>query len=540
MTKELRRRAVAGTMSVLIMSAVLAAGCASTRQERSTKARSSTAAGLPGHLPRIDTNSTLGDYLAYAALNNAGLKAAFNRWKAAVERVPQARGLPDPKFNYAYFIQKVETRVGPQEHKLGLQQTFPWFGKLKYRSEAAAASAAAAKQSYEYRKLKLFERVRNAYYEYWHLGRAITITEQHNKLVANLEKVALTRYKAGTVPHSIVIQTQVELGKLKDRIESLKSLRSPMTAKLNAALNRRADLTLPWPESIPESPPPPENSQALAQLREQNPEMLRLRHLVHKEEAGTRLAGKEYYPDVTLGIDYILTDDALNPDLEDSGKDPVLTKVSLNLPVWRRKYSAAEKEAELKMKAAEQQLIDTQRQLESDLQLALYHLHDAERKISLYGNTLIPKARQSLEVTRRNFETGKATFMALMNAERMLLEFQLAHVRAKTDLGLRFAEIHTLTGTDDVTADHHGKDGEQGFRAEQQKEAKLQTKCPVMGGSINKDLYVDHNGKRIYVCCPGCIKTVENNPEKYIKELKKKGIQIHPAPADNSVVSKVL
>ncbi|MGM0443916.1 MAG: hypothetical protein ACQEQV_06990 [Fibrobacterota bacterium] len=52
-----------------------------------------------------------------------------------------------------------------------------------------------------------------------------------------------------------------------------------------------------------------------------------------------------------------------------------------------------------------------------------------------------------------------------------------------------------------------------------------QTVCPVMGNAVNKDLYVDYEGQRIYVCCQGCIKSVRENPEKYIEELRKKGQQ---------------
>jgi YHS domain-containing protein len=50
-----------------------------------------------------------------------------------------------------------------------------------------------------------------------------------------------------------------------------------------------------------------------------------------------------------------------------------------------------------------------------------------------------------------------------------------------------------------------------------------QTTCPVMGGAINKKLYVDYKGKRIYVCCPGCIGELKSNPEKYIKILADMG-----------------
>jgi YHS domain-containing protein len=55
------------------------------------------------------------------------------------------------------------------------------------------------------------------------------------------------------------------------------------------------------------------------------------------------------------------------------------------------------------------------------------------------------------------------------------------------------------------------------------KQLKPQTTCPVMGEPIDKNLYVDYNGKRIYVCCANCIDKVKKNPEKYIKKLEKMG-----------------
>ncbi|MBD3422456.1 MAG: hypothetical protein GF398_20265 [Chitinivibrionales bacterium] len=50
-----------------------------------------------------------------------------------------------------------------------------------------------------------------------------------------------------------------------------------------------------------------------------------------------------------------------------------------------------------------------------------------------------------------------------------------------------------------------------------------QTTCPVMGGEINKELYVDHNGKRIYLCCEGCRAALEKDPAKFLKKLEEMG-----------------
>ena len=69
---------------------------------------------------------------------------------------------------------------------------------------------------------------------------------------------------------------------------------------------------------------------------------------------------------------------------------------------------------------------------------------------------------------------------------------------------------------------------ERPHHPKQAEEAKIvaQAKCPVMGGKINKDLYVDHDGKRVYVCCKGCIAAVKKEPQKYIKKLEADGVTV--------------
>ncbi len=60
--------------------------------------------------------------------------------------------------------------------------------------------------------------------------------------------------------------------------------------------------------------------------------------------------------------------------------------------------------------------------------------------------------------------------------------------------------------------------------------AKLQTTCPVMGGPINRKLYVDHEGQRIYVCCAGCIDAVKKDPAAHIKAMEAKGVALEAVP----------
>jgi YHS domain-containing protein len=46
-----------------------------------------------------------------------------------------------------------------------------------------------------------------------------------------------------------------------------------------------------------------------------------------------------------------------------------------------------------------------------------------------------------------------------------------------------------------------------------------QTMCPIMGMAIDKKVFVEHKGKKVYFCCPGCEDKFKANPEQYIAKL---------------------
>lgn len=56
----------------------------------------------------------------------------------------------------------------------------------------------------------------------------------------------------------------------------------------------------------------------------------------------------------------------------------------------------------------------------------------------------------------------------------------------------------------------------------------FQTKCPVMGGEIDPTVFTQlPTGETIYYCCAGCDKPLRKNPAKYNKSLVSQGITIN-------------
>ena len=402
----------------------------------------------------IDENSTLQDLLAAAALNNPGLKGAYEQWQSALQRIPQVKSLPNPQLTFTYFIREVETRVGPQQGKVGLMQMFPWFGKLKLKGSAALEAANAAKQMYDNMKLNLFYRVKEAYYDYYYINRTTAILKENIGLLKHLESVMIEKYRTGMASYSSIIKIQVGADKLQDHLNSTIEVLEPVKAKLNAALNRPFNALLPVPEEIPmetgKEPLPISGDQLTELLKINNPGLKSMDARASEEQINIKLARKDYFPDFSIGLDYILTGEARMPGVSDSGKDPIAAMLSIQLPLWAKKNKAAVREANARYQAVLNQRQEEENNLMARLEMVLFQFRDAERKMALYQKSLLPRAEQALEVTRSAFESGKTDFPDFIDSQRTLLEFELAYEEARTRCAQRLAELQMLTGTENL------------------------------------------------------------------------------------------
>jgi len=73
-------------------------------------------------------------------------------------------------------------------------------------------------------------------------------------------------------------------------------------------------------------------------------------------------------------------------------------------------------------------------------------------------------------------------------------------------------------------AGEHAKKAETKEVKAEKQELKEQTNCPVMGGKINKEVYTDIQGQRVYHCCPGCSAPLKKDPDKYFQKAAAEGV----------------
>ena len=403
-----------------------------------------TAGSVHAAEPDLAGGGTLIEYVAYGIRHNPGLQAAHQRHQAALERIPQAQALPDPKFMATHVVEDIETRTGPQRNQIFVSQTFPWFGKLRLRGAVASKEAEAIEHAFEAEVLRLARDIGLTYYDYAYLGEATRITRDVLGLLQRLEEPVREKVRAGG-DQAPLLRLEVEIAKTRDILQGLEKQRASQSAELDALLGRRDGALLSWPKA----PAPHQMVQSRAvlirQLLAENPDLKVLKSRIDKAAEAVALAKKSPIPDPTIGVGVFDTGEAFNPTTG-SGDDPWAIQISFSIPLDMRKYRAERREAEANYRAAKRTLTDRENELHAVLERALRDLDEVEERIALYNETLLPKARQALEVTESSYSADRSTILDLIDSERTLLEIERTYQRAIADHYKAHVRLQTLTG----------------------------------------------------------------------------------------------
>jgi cobalt-zinc-cadmium efflux system outer membrane protein len=441
-----------------LLAAVLC-GCAATSPASGptprTRVVSRAAAAPPSQAPRPERTPTrgelpvapgLGDYLAFGLRHSPDLQASFEDWHASKEEAEQVSSLPAPRFTYGEFLEEVQTRTGPQERRFGLSQAFPWPGELGVRERVAERRAEAFRWRAESARLELVREIELAFHDYAFLARELEITGELLELLRGLDPVVQSRVRAGG-GQADLLRLQVEIGRLEDDLASLERRRPALSARMADAIGLTGGAPpLPLPElSVP-------SAEALdpGQLRERalasSPHLHALSQEFSAHREAEELAGFARRPSFALGLDYIDTGDASGVGVVGSGDDPVLLTLSVHLPVWSASYSAAERQARHRVRAARARMDAAASELSARIEAEAARIDDAARRIGLYRDSLIPRAADALQLSLTDYRTGEASVLDLIDSERALLEFELSQWRACREYLQGEARLRALIG----------------------------------------------------------------------------------------------
>jgi len=389
----------------------------------------------------------LEDYLTWASEHHPVLEAGRAQYEATRQSATEAGALPDLRLAWGEMIVPVETRVGPQQRIFSVSQNLPWFGTLGSAEKAADFKTLASASLLRADSLAVENNIRKAWYDLARLQQEIEITTENLGLSRQSEDVALRAYESGTARFRNVLQAQMESDNLRVRVASLKDRLAPATVALNSQAGLPSETARPLAD-LPEEIQTPLETSALSELlHRSSPKLESLRMLEESQRHLVETARLSGRPGLTFGLDYIMTGSAAMPGVDDSGKDPVIARVAINVPLWSGKATARRLASASRLQAVTSQRQRVGLDLDQQLESILFKIRDTGRNWSLYQENLLPRARQILTASISDYETGRATFDEVIGARENLLALELSLLRARMDQALAFSDLEALLAT---------------------------------------------------------------------------------------------
>lgn len=387
---------------------------------------------------------TADSLVSEALLNNPSVLASYHTFEAEMQRVSQVNSLPDPQLSVGIFIQPVETRVGPQRARISISQMFPWFGTLRARGDAASLRAEAAYEEFLNQKLMVTRDVKLAYFDWLEWSGEVEILERDIELLRRILRVAEARSEAGTGSLAEVLRLQIQVEDVTSRLTQLR-LREPLLiSELRTQINRPDSLSIE-PEHVSletfgMSLNWPADSLVLNHPRVH--QILALQHSERSREESVRRSG---YPSFGVGVDYVAVGPRTDMAVPGNGSDAIMPMFTISLPVFRSKYNAGVREAQLRQSALASRSEQVVSDLKNDLHKARYNwesgLEDVRR---LEAN--VDRAESTLRLLETAYEADGADFNGVLEVEEILLSYQLEALNAKTEVLKTTARMEYLMG----------------------------------------------------------------------------------------------
>jgi len=377
-------------------------------------------------------------------LQHPRLTAAQSETEAARSRIGYADVLPNPSLTLGHFIESVQTRTGPQENVISLNQPFPAFGVRAAREQQAQASVVVAEQQEQAMAMQLAGGLAGDFYEYAYLGMATRLTKENLRLLQDLEPVVETKVAAGGSLNAL-LRLKVERERLSDQLCSLQEKREQYSSRLDAYLGKATAELRPWPEISPPSTNRLDVATLKRRLRVNNASLRTQDGKIAVAEAKEDLTKKEGNPRFAVGVSYIqLGDPNQSSSMTNAGEDPWSVHARIEIPLWRGAEAAKQKEAAQLRQAEEARKEDLIRSLHAELEERVSLHNDTLRKLEVYGDTLLGLARQAVENSRAEYENGNIPLLELIDSERSLLAVELEYWRAVTQAHIQEKHIQTL------------------------------------------------------------------------------------------------
>ena len=306
----------------------------------------------------------------------------------------------------------------------------------------------ALQQVHASERLRVLGNVRALWYRLYVIGQQIKIASANQELLESLIEVANARVSTGKATQGDVLVGTLEYSKLEEQLVTLRQQQVSAFAEINRLLGRDADVSITPPVEL-EIALPIWDHQMLRQMAvEHQPEIRAARIRTQATRWGLEVARLKRRPDFSVKASWFAIDSNRPPStVVDVGDDAWSLGASVSIPLWDRKYDAIEREASWKHSASHASMDEAVQRYDTILRDLWEQAKAADETATLYRETILPQAKDTLEADQQSYVNGTVDFDRVVRDVRNLLTLELGYHRALGQLATAIARIEQSVGT---------------------------------------------------------------------------------------------
>ena len=439
-TKRRRLGRVRTTLRAIGAAAVLAAMPTISRGQSTAPASAPAAEIAQDSVPRL----VLGAVYRNAREASPRAEAARALARATRARVSSAKLPPDPELQLGfmnYALPELEPMDPVGMTQLQLMQMVPTAGKLGLAGRAASARAAAAAERAADVEWEVRSEAAMAFYDLYETDRSLDVARETLRLLKDILGTAEAMYRVGEGRQADVLRAQVEIARMIEDTVRMRAMRTGTAARLNALLDSPGDAPVGRPvlPSIPDSMP--DLALLLARARANRPMLRAGEDEVRAAEAEARLARREIWPDLEVGVAYGQRSGEMGTERMGS------LMVGASVPIFARgRQLRMREEAAAMQQMAEADVAAMWAETRGRLVAAHADLVRARRLAALYRGSVIPQAEATVASALSAYRVGGVDFMTLLDNRMTVNRYRQQLFALEAEEGWAWAELEMLTG----------------------------------------------------------------------------------------------
>jgi len=413
-----------------------------------------TASNLPEKdLPQLTGSGLSLSQAEQFALQRDTLSKSFRQNEQAFAEQARATDTwQDPRIKLGVQALPVDSFDFEQENMtqlvVGYQQMLPRGSSNEHASKSMMAMSRTQTARALQRERQVLMKVRQAWLDVVLQKKTLDIIQANRKLFDEMLDISQSFYASGRQQQQDVVQAELEISLVDDRLERARSELAVAEARLakwvgeekliNGVAVEQANLQLPGLLEITE----------LKQRLENNPELIAMQQQVIRQQSQLDLADDQYSPQWGFDINYgFRSGNNGNNPANEARSDFLTAMVTLDLPIFtankQDRNVSAQKQ---RLQATRYQQLDVNRELLKRLNAVVSRLQKLKDRHQLYETRVLPQANQNAEVSFSGYQSGVVSFFTLTRARVTQLNTRLADLQIDVAYNRAFAELQYLIG----------------------------------------------------------------------------------------------